>query len=89
VRYLVMTGDEVDAERAREMGLISLVVAADALEATAADLTAKLGARLEAEIALKATIAEFSPWTTGLVENMTRGLEAVVRWTRRPKTEHV
>jgi enoyl-CoA hydratase/carnithine racemase len=89
VRYLVMTGEEVDAGRAREMGLISLVVAADALEATAADLTAKLGARLEAEIALKATIADFSPWTTGLVENMTRGLEAVVRWTRRPKTEHV
>ena len=89
VRYLVMTGEEVDADRAREMGLISEVVDAAALEARAAALIASLSARLEAEIALKATIAEFSPWTTPLVETMTRGLEAVVRWARRPKTEHV
>lgn len=89
VRYLVMTGEEVDAQRACEMGLISTVVAAAELDATATDLMAKLGGRLEAEIALKATIAEFSPWTTDLVDNMTRGLDAVMRWARRPKTEHV
>lgn len=89
VRYLVMTGAEVDAERALEMGLISQVVEPDRLEATGTELIATLGSRLEAEIALKATIAEFSPWTSELIDNMTRGLEAVIRWTRRPKPERV
>ena len=89
VRYLVMTGEEVDAERACTMGLISSVVDTQALDAAARGLIDTLGARLEAEIALKATIAEFSPWTTDLTDNMTRGLDAVMRWARRPKTEHV
>jgi len=89
VRYLVMTGEEVDAERAREMGLISLVVDPDALDATANDLITKLGSRLEAEISLKATVASFLPWTSSLADTMQRGLASVVAWTRRPKKESV
>ena len=84
-RYLVMTGEEVDAERALEMGLISAVVAADALEAEAERLLEHLGERLEAELAMKATLAEFSSYAGGLKPDMDRGLEAVVRWARRPK----
>jgi enoyl-CoA hydratase/carnithine racemase len=84
-RYLVMTGDEIDAERALAMGLISTVVAADALDAEATRLLAHLGGRLEAEIAMKVTLAEFSTYATDLKPDMERGVGAVMRWARRPK----
>jgi enoyl-CoA hydratase/carnithine racemase len=84
-RYLVMTGHEVDAERAREMGLISVVVAADALDAEATALLMHLGERLEAERAMKATLAEFSGYASGLAGDMERGVGAVMNWARRPK----
>ena len=84
-RYLVMTGEEVDAHRALEMGLISSVVGAGALDAEATRLLAHLGERLEAEIAMKVTLAEFSTYASGLGPDMERGVGAVMRWTRRPK----
>ena len=71
-RYLVMTGEEVEAERALEMGLISSVVAGGALDA-------------EAERAMKATLAEFSTYAPALGADMERGVGAVMRWARRPK----
>lgn len=84
-RYLVMTGDEVDARRALEMGLVSSVVAAAALDAEATRLLAHLGERLEAEIAMKVTLAEFSTYADDLGPDMERGVGAVMRWARRPK----
>ncbi|HEY5349409.1 MAG TPA: enoyl-CoA hydratase/isomerase family protein [Candidatus Lustribacter sp.] len=84
-RYLVMTGEEVDAERALEMGLISTVVAPDALDAEAERLLRHLGERLDAELAMKATLAEFSTYAPDLAADMERGVGAVMRWARRPK----
>lgn len=84
-RYLVMTGEEVDAERALEIGLISSLVAPDALDAEAARLLAHLGERLEAERAMKATLADFSTYAPQLGPDMERGVGAVMRWARRPK----
>jgi len=84
-RYLVMTGHEVDAQRALGMGLISEVVTADALEDEGQRLLAHLGDRLEAERAMKATLAEFSTYASDLGADMERGVGAVMRWARRPK----
>jgi enoyl-CoA hydratase/carnithine racemase len=84
-RYLVMTGHEVDAERALEMGLISVVVEPAELDGDAARLLEHLGERLEAECAMKATLAEFSEYAAGLSGDMERGVGAVMRWARRPK----
>jgi enoyl-CoA hydratase/carnithine racemase len=84
-RYLVMTGQEVDAERALGMGLISDVVAAEALENEALCLLTQLGERLEAERAMKVTLAEFSNYAGELGADMERGVGAVMRWARRPK----
>jgi hypothetical protein len=44
-----------------------------------------LGSRLEAEIAMKTTLAEFSTYATDLKPDMERGVGAVMRWARRPK----
>ena len=84
-RYLIMTGDEIDAERARDMGLFSSVVAADALDAEASRLIAHVSERLEAEISMKATLREFSTYGGSLESDMERGVESVMRWARRPK----
>jgi enoyl-CoA hydratase/carnithine racemase len=86
-RYLVMTGHEVDAERALGMGLISDVVAADALDEAGVQLLAHLGSRLEAELAMKVTLNEFSPRASELEADMKRGVAAVVRWANRPKAK--
>ncbi|MDB5095488.1 MAG: enoyl-CoA hydratase/isomerase [Candidatus Eremiobacteraeota bacterium] len=84
-RFLVMTGEEVDAERAREMGLISQVVERGALDDTATRITDAFVARLEAEIALKASLAALTPWFGDIEDAMHQGLQAVVRWASRPK----
>lgn len=84
-RYLVMTGEEVGAERALAIGLISSVVAAAELDAEGKRLLAHLGERLEAEIAMKTTLLEFAPYAAELKDDMERGVGAVVRWTQRPK----
>jgi enoyl-CoA hydratase/carnithine racemase len=84
-RYLVMTGDEVDADRALAMGLISSVVPAGGLDSEAKRLLGLLGERLEAEVAMKETLLEFTPYAPELKADMERGVGAVVRWTRRPK----
>jgi enoyl-CoA hydratase/carnithine racemase len=84
-RYLVMTGEEVDADRALAMGLVSSVVEPAALDAEATRLLNHLGERLEAEIAMKVTLAEFSPHAANLGSDMERGVGAVMRWARRPK----
>lgn len=86
VRYLVMTGDEVDAQRGLEMGLVSRVVAPDALDGEAERLLAQLGERLEAELAMKEALTTFSPERERLHADMERGVEAVLRWARRPKS---
>lgn len=86
VRYLVMTGEEVDADRAREMGLISMVVEPAMLDVSVTVLVARLRERLEAEIGLKTMIAGLTPVRSGLKDAMARGLDAVLAWTRRPKT---
>jgi enoyl-CoA hydratase/carnithine racemase len=84
-RYLVMTGEEVDADRALAMGLISSVVPAAGLDAEGKRLLALLGEGLEAEVAMKETLLDFAPYAAGLEDDMERGVGAVVRWTRRPK----
>jgi enoyl-CoA hydratase/carnithine racemase len=84
-RFLVMTGEEVDADRAREMGLISQVVERGALDATATRITDAFVARLEAEIALKASLAALTPWFGDVEDAMHQGLQAVIRWASRPK----
>jgi enoyl-CoA hydratase/carnithine racemase len=84
-RYLVMTGEEVDADRALAMGLVSSVVEPDAIDAEATRLLNHLGERLEAEIAMKVTLAEFSPHAANLGPDMERGVGAVMRWAKRPK----
>jgi enoyl-CoA hydratase/carnithine racemase len=86
-RYLVMTGNEVDAERALGMGLISSVVGAASLDDEAVALIAHLGSRLEAELAMKVTLTEFSPKLVDLEPDMKRGVAAVVRWANRPKAK--
>lgn len=85
LRYLVMTGTEVGAERALAMGLISDVVDAATLADAGAAVLANLGSRLEAELAMKVTLTEFSPQLAGLEADMKRGVAAVVRWANRPK----
>jgi len=84
-RYLVMTGDEIDADRAAELGLVSLVVAPDRLDGEAERLLTHLTERLEAETALKATLATFSPVKDDLGEAMQGGLADVLAFTRRKK----
>jgi len=85
VRLLVMTGAEVSAERALEMGLVSSVVDSGTLDAARAHLLAELGSRLEAEIEIKASIEEFLHDRTDLEAVMQRGVNVVSRWTCRPK----
>jgi enoyl-CoA hydratase/carnithine racemase len=84
-RFLVMTGEEVDAERAREMGLISKVVERSALDDAATRMTDAFVLRLEAEIALKASLAALTPWPGHVEDAMQHGLHAVIRWASRPK----
>ena len=69
------------------MGLISDVVAADALDGAGVQLLAHLGSRLEAELAMKVTLDEFSPRASELEADMKRGVAAVVRWANRPKAK--
>lgn len=84
-RYLVMTGESVDAERAREMGLLSLVVENGELDASAARLAEAFASRLEAEIALKESLVEMTPWPGDVEASMQQGVAAVFRWASRPK----
>jgi enoyl-CoA hydratase/carnithine racemase len=85
-RYLVMTGDEVDADRGAELGLVSAVVPPEQLDAEGERLITHFTERLEAEIALKATLASLSPITTDLHDAMQRGLADVIAFARRPKS---
>jgi methylglutaconyl-CoA hydratase len=84
-RYLVMTGKEVDAARALEMGLISFVVGPESLDDEGTALIAHMGGKIEAELAMKVTLAEFQPKLADLEADMKRGVGAVVRWANRPK----
>jgi methylglutaconyl-CoA hydratase len=84
-RYLVMTGDEIDADRGAELGLVSAVAAPEDLDAEGERLVAHFTGRLEAEIALKTTLASLSPITTDLNDAMQRGLADVIAFARRPK----
>ena len=84
-RYLVMTGDEVDADRGAELGLVSSVVVPEQLDAEAERLIAHFTERLDAETALKATLAALSPVTADLHDAMQRGLADVIAFARRPK----
>jgi enoyl-CoA hydratase/carnithine racemase len=84
-RYLVMTGEAVDAERAREMGLVSLVVEPHERDLVASQLIDGLAKRLEAEIALKESLAAMTPWAGDVEDAMQRGVQAVFRWASRPK----
>ena len=82
-RYLVMTGDEIDADRAAALGLVSSVVAPELLDGEAERLLAHITERLEAETALKATLATFSQAKDDLGEAMQRGLADVLAFTGR------
>lgn len=84
-RWLIMTGEQVDADRAREMGLVSNVVAPGTLDRAGAELIGHLGGRLEAEMWLKESIETFSPWTGNLDALMQRGVETVFAWGARNK----
>ena len=84
-RWLVMAGRPVDAERAREMGLISTVVAAGTLQKEGDALIAELGGRLEAEIWLKESLVKFNPWPGNLDELMEQGVGTVAAWGARNK----
>jgi enoyl-CoA hydratase len=84
-RYLVMTGEEVDADRALAMGLISAVVAPGTLASAGEKLVEELASRIEAEIWLKESLAAFTPWPASLDELMERGLGTVFAWSARNK----
>jgi enoyl-CoA hydratase/carnithine racemase len=85
VRFLVMTGEEVSAERALAMGLISKVVEGGGLDAAQAKLLEHFGTRPEAEVVLKAAIKQFQNNTGDLTAAMEGGVEIVAAWARRPK----
>lgn len=84
-RWLVMTGEQVDADRAREMGLISDVLAPGTLQQAGAALIGSLAGRIEAEIWLKETLATFTPWTADLDGLMEEGVGTVFAWSARNK----
>lgn len=84
-RYLVMSGQQVDADRAREMGLLSDVVPPGTLETAGAALIGHLSSRIEAEIWLKETIAAFAPWPGSLEQAMNQGVQTVFAWGARNK----
>ena len=84
-RWLVMSGRQVDADRAREMGLISAVVASGTLQKEGDALIAELGERLEAEIWLKESLAKFNPWPGDLDGLMEQGVGTVFAWGARNK----
>jgi enoyl-CoA hydratase/carnithine racemase len=84
-RWLVMTGEAVDAERALEMGLISKVVAKGTLGKAGDELIASMAGRLEAEIWLKEGIAKFNPWPGEIDSLMQQGVETVFAWGARNK----
>jgi len=84
-RYLVMTGEEVDADRAREMGLISEVVSPGTMQQTGAALIGSLAGRIEAEIWLKETLTRFTPWPGNLEQLMEEGVGTVFAWSARDK----
>lgn len=85
VRFLVMTGEEVSAERALAMGLISKVVDKGTLAAAQAKLLEHFAGRLEAETVLKAAVKQFQNNTGDLTAAMESGVEIVAAWARRPK----
>lgn len=84
-RYLVMSGEQVDADRAREMGLISDVVSPGTLQSTGDALIGHLANRIEAEIWLKESIATFNPWPGNIESLMRAGVETVFAWGARNK----
>jgi enoyl-CoA hydratase len=84
-RYLVMTGEQVDAARALEMGLISTVVAPGTLKSAGEKLVGELAGRIEAEIWLKESLAKFTPWTADLDALMEQGVGTVFAWSARNK----
>jgi enoyl-CoA hydratase/carnithine racemase len=84
-RFLVMVGEEVDAERAREMGLISKVVAPGTLRSAGDRLVGELAGRIEAEIWLKESIGRFNPWPGDLDTLMEEGVGTVFAWAARNK----
>ncbi|HXP94474.1 MAG TPA: enoyl-CoA hydratase/isomerase family protein [Candidatus Binatia bacterium] len=84
-RYLVMSGRQVDAVRAREMGLISDVVEPGTLHAAGDALIGELAARIEAEIWLKESLAKFNPWQGDLDTLMEQGVGTVFAWGARNK----
>lgn len=84
-RWLIMTGHEVDTERAREMGLVSAVVPSGMLQKEGDALIAELGGRIEAEIWLKESLAKFEPWPGDLDALMEQGVGTVFAWGARNK----
>lgn len=84
-RYLVMSGRQVDADRALEMGLISEVVEPGALGRAGNALIDHLCERLEAEIWLKETLTTFTPWSGDLAGLMQDGVQTVFAWAGRNK----
>jgi enoyl-CoA hydratase/carnithine racemase len=80
-----MSGRPVDAERAREMGLISAVVPAGSLQQEGDALIAELAGRIEAEIWLKDSLAKFNPWPGDLDSLMEQGVGTVAAWGARNK----
>lgn len=84
-RYLVMTGEQVDADRALEMGLISSVLAPGTLKSAGEKLIADLAGRLEAELWLKESLAKFTPWSADIDTLMEQGVGTVFAWSARNK----
>lgn len=84
-RYLVMTGEQVDADRAREMGLVSEVVAPGTLQQSGVALIGSLAGRIEAEIWLKESLTRFTPWPDDLDKLMEEGVGTVFAWSARNK----
>jgi enoyl-CoA hydratase/carnithine racemase len=90
-RYLVMTGAAIEAKEAWTLGLVSRVVERGQLDAAQAELMQWLGERLEAEIALKASLNRFAPFPAPLEAVMREGVQEVLAWSarhaqRRPDT---
>src|SRR5712692_3063385 len=82
-RYLVMTGNAIDAETALKMNLVSRVVGRDQLDLERENLIQQLGGRLPAEIEIKKSLDLFRIPSPKPAEDLRSGLDAVIQWGAR------
>jgi len=82
-RYLIMTGRAISATRAREMGLVSVVVPDAALDQEAGTIVSECAQRAAAEAFIKDALTQFDPWSRDAESLMADGVAAVGRWAKQ------